>query len=277
MKPRICYIVVSFIAALLGLIPGAQAQFRPGGPNLGGGDRWEQLGCVEVGRRPDFDVIPVGRREGRFKAIMVSVTGGDVRIEDLRVIYGNGQPDRIVVRAEIRDGASTRPLDLQGRERAIERIEIVSQRDDRGRGRRPARLCVAGLSDETPRLGMPNLGIPVPGIPGLPQAGRWEMLGCQQVGLAMDRDVIRVGRREGRFRAIRLEVAGNDVQIESLTVVYGNGERDQLPVRAFVRQGTQTAPLDLRGRERAIERIELIYRAVANHRGVARVCASGLG
>lgn len=125
--------------ALLGLAPGAQAQPHPGG------GRWEQLGCVEVGRRADFDVIQVGRREGRFRAIMLTVSGNDVHIEDLRVIYANGQPDQIAVRAEMREGSRSQPLDLRGRERAIQRIEIVSQRGYRGHGRGKARLCVAGL------------------------------------------------------------------------------------------------------------------------------------
>ena len=256
MKRNYWAIAASMACALLGLTPEARAQPMPGG------GRWEQLGCVEVGRRADFDAIQVGRREGRFRAIMLTVSGNDVHIEDLRVIYANGQPDRIAVRAEMREGSRSQPLDLQGRGRAIHRIEVVSQRGYRGQGRGRARLCVAGLADDTP---------------GRPHVGRWEQLGCQQVGMAVDRDVIRVGRRDGRFRAIRLDVRGNDIYLEDLTVMYGNGERDQVPVRALIRQGTQTAPLDLRGNERAIERIEMIYRAVPNHRGVARVCASGLG
>lgn len=76
---------------------------------------------------------------------MLTVSGNDVHIEDLRVIYANGQPDQIAVHAEMREGSRSQPLDLRGRERAIQRIEIVSQRGYRGHGRGKARLCVAGL------------------------------------------------------------------------------------------------------------------------------------
>lgn len=57
--------------------------------------RWEPLGCVDVGVRPDRDVIKVGLREGRFKAIRLSAQGNDVFILDLKVLYGNGAPDDI--------------------------------------------------------------------------------------------------------------------------------------------------------------------------------------
>ena len=108
-------------------------------------ERWERLGCAEVGRQPDLDVIHVGRREGRFRAIRLEVSGNDVHINDLKVIYGNGEPDDIQVRANIREGTQTRPLDLRGRDRVINRIEIVSRRDQGGRGRGRAQICVSGL------------------------------------------------------------------------------------------------------------------------------------
>ena len=106
---------------------------------------------------------------------------------------------------------------------------------------------------------------------------KWVELGCQQVSfLGKDRDTIRVGRREGRFKAIRLEATGDDVEMIDLKVIYSNGEPDDIPVRAVIRQGTRTRPLDLRGRERAIQQIDMVYRTPLNFRGIATVCAEGL-
>ena len=105
----------------------------------------------------------------------------------------------------------------------------------------------------------------------------WEQLGCQKVGFLVDRDVIKVGRREGTFKAIRLEVSGNAVYMNDLKVVYGNGIPDDIHVRSEIRDGGQTRPLDLKGRgERAIDRIEMTYRAKPNFKGSAKVCVSGL-
>jgi hypothetical protein len=107
--------------------------------------------------------------------------------------------------------------------------------------------------------------------------GDWVQLGCKDVNLfGRERDSISVGRREGRFRAIRLSARGNDVEMVDLRVIYANGDPDDIPVRQWLRQGSQTRPLDLRGRERSIRRIDMVYRTKLNFRGRATVCAEGL-
>ena len=107
--------------------------------------------------------------------------------------------------------------------------------------------------------------------------GNWVDLGCQQVSfIGKDRDSIRVGRREGRFKAIRLEARNNDVELLDVQVVYANGAPDDIQVRSRLRAGSRTRPLDLRGRDRAIDRIELVYRSRPSFRGIATVCAEGL-
>jgi hypothetical protein len=106
---------------------------------------------------------------------------------------------------------------------------------------------------------------------------RWVDLGCKQVNfIGADRDSIRVGRREGRFKAIRLQAKGNDVEMLDLKVIYASGAPDDISVRAMIRQGTRTRPLDLRGRERAIDQIDMVYRKPLNFRGLATVCVEGL-
>ena len=105
----------------------------------------------------------------------------------------------------------------------------------------------------------------------------WVSLGCQQVSfVGKDRDSIRVGRREGRFKAIRLKVRGNAVEMLDLKVIYANGQPDDIPVRSHIRAGGETRPLDLRGRDRAISRIDMVYRSQPSLRGQATVCAEGL-
>jgi hypothetical protein len=109
------------------------------------------------------------------------------------------------------------------------------------------------------------------------QRGDWVDLGCKEVDfLRADRDVLMVGRREGRFKAIRLEARGNDVEMLDLKVVYASGDPDDIQVRSFIKQGSKTRPLDLRGRQRAIHRIEMVYRKPLNFRGKARICVEAL-
>jgi hypothetical protein len=227
-----------------------------------------------VSFRAERDVIRVGRREGRFTAIRLFARGGDVEMLDLKVIYAGGQPDDIRVRHILERGERSRPLDLRGRDRAIDSIEMAYRALPNRRDREPT-VCVEGLVAEGPRPG-----------PGPSAGGRdWVELGCQQVALVgKDRDTIRVGRREGRFKAIRLHVRGADVEVLNLRVIYSNGEPDNLEVKHFIRQGERTRPLDLKGWERSIDRIDMAYKTALNPvdivaRGListANVCVEGL-
>jgi len=103
----------------------------------------------------------------------------------------------------------------------------------------------------------------------------WVTLGCRDVNWAIDRDVIQVGRRDGRFTAVRLRVSGSDVRMLDLKVVYGTGAPDDIPVRAVIRAGQASGPLDLRGHDRVIDRIQMIYASRPNFRGRAQVCVDG--
>ena len=96
--------------------------------------------------------------------------------------------------------------------------------------------------------------------------------GLSEGRLPRDKDVIRVGRDEGRFKSIRLQVSGNKVYMNDLKVVYSNGEPDDIPVRSEIRAGGQTRPLDLRGERRAIKAIEMKYRSQPSFKGQATVC-----
>jgi hypothetical protein len=91
----------------------------------------------------------------------------------------------------------------------------------------------------------------------------WVELGCEPVNiLGRDRDTIRVGLREGRFRAIRLHARDAGVYILDLKVVYVNGITDDIEVRRrHLRAGTHSDAFDLIGRERAIRRVDIVYRS----------------
>jgi hypothetical protein len=240
-------------------------------PYPGRGGDWELLGSQTVGFNVDRDVIQVGRREGRFTRIALEVRDNDIFMFDLKVVFMNGEVQDIPIRTLIRRGTRSRPLDLAGGERVIKQIEMV-YRTRPGFG---GRAVVNVYGEQDRRFPGPGPGAgPGPG-PG-PGIGRWEELGCKRVGFIIDRDVIPVGRQEGRFRAIRLRVQDNKVYMMDLRVIYANGEPDNIPVRDEIRPGRETRPLDLRGDRRAIRQIEMVYRSQPNFRGQARVCVDGL-
>jgi hypothetical protein len=105
----------------------------------------------------------------------------------------------------------------------------------------------------------------------------WVELGCKEVSFRVDRDVLPVGRQEGRFYAIRLYARGGAVEMLNLRVIYANGDPDSIPVRHILDRGERTRPLDLRGRARSIRMIEMVYRALPNRRDREPiVCVEGL-
>jgi hypothetical protein len=249
--------------------PGDRDRDRGGDRDKRDGDRdrggdWELLGSQKVGFGVDRDVIRVGRKEGRFEKIRLEVKDNDVEILDLKVFFHKGPPQDVRVREFIRAGKGTRPLDLQGGDRVIDRIEIVYKARKAFKGR----ALVEIWGEQADRRG---------GGPGGP-GGRWEELGCGNVGIKPDRDSIKVGRREGRFSAIQLRVSGNKVNILDLKVIYDRGPPDDIRVRSEIREGGETRPLDLKGDRRVIDRIDLSYKiplGVNLLKGPARVCVFG--
>ncbi len=224
----------------------------------GGGqpeDGWELIGSHTAGFTFDREIVEIERR-GDYEKIRLRARGDDIYIKGFRAVYANGEDEDFKVSSKLREGETTQAVELDDNAGPLRRIEIVARAKPSFR-----RRAVVEVFGEKRR--------------GRPEAN-WEELGCQKVGFLADRDVIRVGRGEGRFRAIQLRVTGNEVALLDLSVIYGNGEADDYRVYARIPEGGRTPPINLRGNRRAIDRIIMVYRAQPNFRGSARVCAYGL-
>jgi hypothetical protein len=247
------------LIAALGLALAAAA--TPAAVQAAPAGEWVLLGSERVGFRPDRDVIVVGRDEGRFERIMLKVTGNDVHVGDVKVVYGNGQEEHLNVRARIRDGESSGAFHVSGHHRVIDRVELLYQSVQHHR--RPATVEVYGQLASV-------WTDPAPGPYG------WRVLGTQSVGFTVDNDTITVGADKGRFRSLKLEVRDFDIFLYSASVTFGNGETQELPAHGLIRGGTSTAALDLSGfRGRRIEKIELVYRTRPGFHGRAHVAVLG--
>jgi hypothetical protein len=96
--------------------------------------------------------------------------------------------------------------------------------------------------------------------------GRWAYLGNAHVDGGQDHDNIRVGRSDGKFRAIQLRVSGGAINFERVVVHFGNGSQEDVPVRQQIPSGGRTRPIDLPGDRRVIESVELWYGKASWHR-----------
>ena len=189
------------------------------------------LGSTRIGGfGVDRDVIDVGRREGRFEKIGLEAREAGLRRRASWSSSATTRCSRSTCASSFGEGERTQPLDLRRPRPAIKRIEIAARA---GHGfRRRAVLNVYGEK-------------------GRDRDEAWELLGQQSVGFGVDRDVIRVGRREGRFEKIALEVKDNDVEILDLKVFFNRGPPQDLRVREFIRAGGRTRPIDLVGGDRS--------------------------
>ena len=117
----------------------------PGGGGGGGGfaGDWVRLGCKDVKFLIDRDTLKVGRQEGRFSALRLKVKKAPVEMFSLRVTFGNGARLDVPVRELIPPGGGTRPIELMGGNRGIDRIEMIYRSVPTLIG--TAEVCIDGL------------------------------------------------------------------------------------------------------------------------------------
>jgi hypothetical protein len=89
--------------------------------------------------------------------------------------------------------------------------------------------------------------------------GRWIYLGEANVDGSADHDRIKIGRDDGRFRAIQIRVERAPIEFQRVVVHYGNGADEEIAIRNRINPGGKTRSIDLRGRDRVIESVEIWY------------------
>jgi hypothetical protein len=89
--------------------------------------------------------------------------------------------------------------------------------------------------------------------------GRWVYFGEANVDGNADHDRIKIGRDDGRFRAIQIHVERAPIEFQRVVVHYGNGADEEIAIRNRINAGGQTRAIDLRGRDRVIDSVEIWY------------------
>lgn len=225
-----------------------QIATTPGRPNSGGD---VLFGAQYVGFGVDRDVIRVGNEIGKFDRIRLRVLDNDIYINEMKVIYSNGETDTLAVNANVPKNSRTNWIDLKGN-RFIKEIQLVYRSKPSFRGQ--ARIEVFGHY--------------APGWLGPRGEGRkynqgWVLLGAQTAGfVGFDKDVIPVGANEGGFKKMRVTVKDRAITLNEIRVIYTDGTDETIPVRTRVDAGGTYGPIDLKGGRRvAIDRIEAKYRS----------------
>jgi hypothetical protein len=242
----------------------------PAGSAPAGGD--VLFGVQNVGFLVDRDVIKIGSEYGKFDKVRFRVLDNDVFINDLRIIYGNGEADTLAVNANVPANSRTRWFTLKG-DRFIKEIQIVYKSRPGFKGQ--ARIEAYGEYAEG-WYGPGPSSTPGATAASATPAGEafrhgsnrgWLYLGGQQPkfislslkkGIGYETDIISVARNWG-FNRMRLDIKDRAITLNKLTVVYGDGTTDTIPVGQKVDGGSSYGPVQLN--RKPIKEIQISYRS----------------
>ena len=90
-------------------------------------------------------------------------------------------------------------------------------------------------------------------------AQRSIFLGQTIVNGTNDHDTITVGRADGKFHAVQIQVQRAPIEFQRVLVHYGNGTEQALEFRDRIDAGGSTRWIDLDGGERTIKSVEFWY------------------
>ncbi len=226
------------------------------------------FGVQYVGFGIDRDVIKIGRNFGKFDKIRLRVLDNDVFINEMRVVYTNGEPDVLAVSSNVPANSRTKWFKLNG-DRFINEIQLVYKSRPGFRGR--ARVEVYGEFAEGwfARPKTSDSGEIVGEGEAFKYGGNrgWLYLGGQQPkffsvslkrGIGYETDTISVARNWG-FNRMRLDVKDRAITLNRVTVVYGDGTTDAIPVGEKVEGGSSFGPVQLK--RKPISEIQVRYRS----------------
>ncbi len=93
----------------------------------------------------------------------------------------------------------------------------------------------------------------------VPTINKWEKLGSKKVNYRLDKDVIKVGAKEGTFTKLKIAVTNGSLNMHKMVVVYKNGQRDEIELRQNFSKKSDSRVIDLAGNKRFIDQIIFWY------------------
>jgi hypothetical protein len=116
---------------------------------LGTAHAWESKGWVKLGEQTvngkvDHDTIRVGKYEGKFSKLTLSVEKSELELLEFTVTFANGEKWNPELKHYFKEGDRTHVIDLPGDERVIQKIDVKYKNLPHGGN---AKLEVWGFKD----------------------------------------------------------------------------------------------------------------------------------
>jgi len=107
------------------------------------------------------------------------------------------------------------------------------------------------------------------------QQHNWERLGSKKVNFGIEKDVIMVGRQDGKFTKLKFVVNGAPVNMRKATVHFANGSTQNLALKVNFSKNSKSRTVDLVGNKRVIQKITMWYDTKNRARNRATVSVFG--
>jgi Protein of unknown function (DUF2541) len=86
--------------------------------------QWVELGCKSVGFFADRDNIVVNT-DSRFRSLRLRLNGVDIDLQEIAIVYANGQRDSYAINRVLPSGSITNEIPLRGEARRIRQVDLA--------------------------------------------------------------------------------------------------------------------------------------------------------
>src|SRR4029077_16906525 len=117
-------------------------------------------------------------------------------------------------------------------------------------------VLLIALSACTVGYAPPPAGPATPGVGGNPDMTGWRLMGDARVAGQFEREILRVGKVEGRFARVMLVVTDSSLDVGDVVIQFGNGQRWSPGLRHSFADGSRSRAIDLPGHVRFIRGVE---------------------
>lgn len=206
---------------------------------------WVTLGARPLPHLFKKGSIPVGNKLGFIDKLKIKVEGCDLQIDWLKVVFGNTESFDINLAERLGAGKETRAIDLPGTARYIVRIEFGYKSFGKPGSPKP-KITISGR-----RPGKAKLDL---------RAAAFVTIGEAEAGFAAESCSLLPYPDAGPYRKIKFRVLHRKVRIKELKVHFANGETYDVVVRKDFDPDTETRVLELPGKARVIQRVDLGFK-----------------
>lgn len=107
-------------------------------------------------------------------------------------------------------------------------------------------------------IALAAISIGIAGLSSVEARQGWTVIAQQTVDKGGDTDTVRINDNR-KYKSVRICVYGRPIRLNSFSVQFHNGARQDLDVRANFRPGSCSRAIDLKGERRNIDWVMLNY------------------